>query len=129
MNVAHGERAVRDHPRADEQHGGLREQGQERQERHVGRPLPVGADRPREERLVPGGELLLLRRLLRERLDHVDADDVLLDDRRNVGELLLHVPQRRMRDMAVAVRDRDEERHHGQHDQRELPLRGRRGRR
>ena len=46
------ERAVRDHPRADEQHGRLREQRQEREERHVGRALPVRADRLREERLV-----------------------------------------------------------------------------
>ncbi len=55
-------------------------------------------------------ELRLLRRLLRERLHDVDADDVLLGDRRDVGELLLHVAQRRVRDVAVAVRERDEQR-------------------
>ena len=119
---AHGERAVRDHPRADEQDGRLREQRQEREKRHVGRSLPVGADRLREERLVPAAELLLLGRLLRERLHDVDADDVLLRDRRDVGELLLHVAERRVRDVAVAVGDRDEERRHREHDERELPL-------
>ena len=67
-------------------------------------------------------ELLLLGRLLRERLDDVDADDVLLRDGRDVGELLLHVAQRRVRDVAVAVRDRDEERHDREHDEREPPL-------
>ena len=44
------------------------------------------------------------------------------DDRRDVGELLLDVAERRMRDVAVAVGDRDEERHHREHDERELPL-------
>ena len=117
-----GERAVRDHPRADEQDGRLREQRQEREERHVRRALPVRADRLREERLVAAGELRLLGRLLRERLDDVDADDVLLRDRRDVGELLLHVAERRVRDVAVAVGDHDEERRHREHDERELPL-------
>ena len=50
-------------------------------------------------------ELLLLGRLLRERLDDVDADDVLLGHGRDVGELLLHLAQRRVRDVAVPVRD------------------------
>ena len=39
------ERAVRDHPAADEQHGGLREQRQEGEQRHVDRALPVRARR------------------------------------------------------------------------------------
>ncbi len=52
-------------------------------------------------------ELLLLGRLLRERLDDVDADDVLLGDGRDVRELLLHVAQRRVGDVAVAVGERD----------------------
>ncbi len=113
---------MRDHPRADEQDGRLREQRQEGEERHVGRALPVRADRLPEQRLVADAELRLLRRLLRERLDDVDADDVLLRDRRDVGELLLDVAQRRVRDVAVAVRDHDEERRHREHDERELPL-------
>ena len=53
-------------------------------------------------------ELRRLLRFLRERLDHVDADDVLLGDRGDVGELLLHVAQGRVRDVAVAVREGDE---------------------
>ena len=62
-------------------------------------------DRLSEQRFVAGRELRFLRRFLRERLDDVDADDVLLGHRRHVGELLLHVPQRRVRDAAVAVRE------------------------
>ena len=91
------ERAVRDHARADEQHGGLREQRHERDQRHVGRALAVRAQRLLEDALGAAVELRLLGRLLRERLDDVDADDVLLGDRRDVGELLLHVAQRRVR--------------------------------
>ncbi len=67
-------------------------------------------------------ELRLLGRLLRERLHDVDADDVLLRDGRDVGELLLHVAERRMGDVAVAIREHDEERRHREHDERELPL-------
>ena len=113
---------MRNHPRADEQDGRLREQRQEREERHVHRALPVRAHRLPEQRLVAAAELRLLRGLLRERLDDVDADDVLLGDRRDVGELLLDVAQRRVRDVAVAVRERDEERRHREHDEREPPL-------
>ena len=119
---ADAERAVRDHPRADEQHARLRQERQEGQERHVGRALPVRPQRLPEQRLVAHAELRLLRRLLRERLDHVDADDVLLDDRRHVGELLLDVAKRRVRDPAVAIGDRDEQRHHREHDEGEPPL-------
>src|SRR5262249_1620356 len=60
--------------------------------------------------------------LLRERLDDMDADDVLLRNGRDVGELLLYVAKRRVRYVAVAVRDRDEKRHHREHHERELPL-------
>ena len=116
------EGAVCDHPRTDEQHRGLGQQWQEGEERHVRRALPVRADGLSEERLVPAPELLLLGRLLRERLHDVDADDVLLGDRRDVGELLLDVAQRRVRDVAVPVRERDEERRHREHDEREPPL-------
>jgi hypothetical protein len=60
--------------------------------------------------------------LLGERLDDVDTDDVLLGDRRDVGHLLLDVPQDRMRNVAVAVRERDDERRHRERDQRQAPL-------
>ena len=103
--AARRQRAVGDHPRADEQHGRLREQRHERDQRHVDRALPVRAERLLEDELGADAELLLLGRLLRERLDDVDADDVLLRDGRDVGEPLLHVAQRRMRDVAVAVRE------------------------
>ena len=76
-------------------------------QRDVDRALAVrahaSARRRASERAL---ELRLLGRLLRERLDDVDADDVLLGDRRDVGELLLHVAQRRVRDVAVAVGER-----------------------
>jgi len=46
-----------------------------------------------------------------------------LRDRRHVCELLLDVTEHRMRDLAVAVGDRDEHRRNRQRDQRELPTR------
>jgi hypothetical protein len=52
----------------------------------------------------------------------VDADDVLLGDGCDVGELLLHVAERRVRDVAVAVGQCDDERRHSEHDEREPPL-------
>ena len=52
----------------------------------------------------------------------MDADDVLLRDGRDVSELLLHVTKCRVGDVAVPVGDRDEERRHREHDERELPL-------
>ena len=110
--VADRQRPVRDHPRAEEKHGRLREQRQEREERYVGRALPVRPDRLGEQRVVAGRELLLLGRLLRERLDDMDADDVLLRNGRDIGELLLHVAQCRMGDVAVAVGEHDQERRH-----------------
>ena len=51
----------------------------------------------------------------------MDADDVLLGDGRDVGHLLLHVAEQRMRDVAVPVGDRDQHRRDRQRDQRELP--------
>ena len=50
------------------------------------------------------------------------ADDVFLRDRRDIGELLLHVAERRMSDVAVAVREHDEERRDREGDQRQLPV-------
>ena len=51
----------------------------------------------------------------------MDADDVLLGDRRDVGHLLLDVAQQRMRDVAVAVRDDHQHGADRQRDERELP--------
>jgi hypothetical protein len=52
----------------------------------------------------------------------VDADDVLLGDRGDVRELLLNLTERRMRDVAVPVGERDEDRCDRQRDPCELPL-------
>ena len=52
----------------------------------------------------------------------MDTDDVLLCDRRDVRELLLDLAQRRVRNVAVAVRENDEHRRDRECDQRELPL-------
>ena len=120
--AADRERAVGDHAPADEQDRRLREQRQEAEHRDVERALPVRLDAQREDLLGAPLELLLLGLLLRERLDDVDADDVLLGDGRDVGHLLLHVAQQRMRDVAVAVGDRDQERGDRERDQRELPV-------
>ncbi len=114
--------AARDHAGADEQDERLREQRHERDEWHVRRTLAVHLQRLVEDELRPVLELLLLRGLLREGLDDVDADDVLLGDGGDVGEPLLHVAQRRMRDVAVPVREHDERRRDRERDERELPL-------
>ena len=114
--------AASDHARADEQHCCLREERDERHERHVRRALPVRAQRLVEDELGASRELLQLGGLLRERLHDVDADDVLLGDGRDVGEPLLHVAERRMRDVAVAVGEHHERRRDRERDERELPL-------
>jgi hypothetical protein len=75
------QRVVQDHPRADEQHGRLRDQRQEREERDVRRALPVRLERLVEHELRARAKLLDLGRLLCEGLHDVDADDVLLRDR------------------------------------------------
>ena len=106
----------------DEQHGGLREQRQEGEQRHVDRALPVRAHRRLEDRSGRALELRLAALLLRERLDDVDADDRLLRDRRDVAELLLDVAQHGVRDVAVAVGDGDDHRRDRERDQRQPPL-------
>ena len=120
--AARRQRVIGHHPRTDEQHRRLREQRHDRDQRDVRRALPVRPQRLLEHELRAVAELLLLGRLLRERLDDVDADDVLLRHRRDVGEALLHVAQRRMCDVAVAVGERDEQRSGRERDERELPL-------
>ena len=120
--VAQRERAVRDHVAADEQDRRLREQRQEAEERDV--EAPAAGSRFTLSTKTSSDlalELRLLGRFLRERLDDVDADDVLLGDGRDVGHLLLHVAEQRMRDVAVAVGDGDQHRRDRQRDERELP--------
>ena len=67
-------------------------------------------------------ELLLASLLLRERLHDMDADDRLLRHRGDVAELLLDVAQDRVRDVAVAVGDRDDQRRDREREEGELPL-------
>ena len=52
----------------------------------------------------------------------MDADDVLLCDGGDVRELLLHIAQGRVRDMAVPVGDDDEHGRDRERDHRQLPL-------
>jgi len=111
-----------DHSRADEQHCRLSDERHPRDQRDIEGTLPVRLDRLVEDRLGPGLELLALARLLCERLDDVDADDVLLGDGCDVGELLLDLPQRRVRDVAVAIREDDQHGRDRERDQRQLPL-------
>ena len=101
---------VRNHAAAVEKHDRLGDQRQEGEQRDVERPLPVGVDRTPEDALGLLAELRGLVLLLGERLDDVDADDVLLGHGGDVGELLLHVAEDRVRDLRVAVGDEDEER-------------------
>ena len=105
-----------------EQHTGLREHRQEGQQRDVQRPLRIGFDADLEDAVAGLPEALLDLVLLGERLDDVHADDRLFRHGRDVGELLLHVAQDGMRDVAVAVRDADEERRDRERDQRQLPV-------
>ena len=95
-----------DHPPRGEQHERLRDERQERQERHVERALPVRGERLLEDGVGGLVEALRAPLLLRERLDDVDAGDRLLGDDRDLGELLLDVAQHGLRDAAVAVRGR-----------------------
>ncbi len=120
--VADGEASVRHHPGAGEQHARLREQRHERDQRDVEGALPVRLHGLAEDRLGAGVELRLLGGLLREGLDDMDADDVLLGDGRDVGELLLDLAQRRMGNVAVAVREHDENGHDSERDQGEPRL-------
>ena len=114
--------AADDHPPGHEQNRPLREQRQEREQRHVDRTLTEGAHGLVEDGAGSALELLLASLLLRERLDDVDADDRLLAHRRHVGELLLHVAQDGVRDVAVAVGDGDDQRCDRERNERELPL-------
>ncbi len=116
------ERAVDHHPAADEDHRRLGEQRQEREQRDVERALPVRRDALAEDGLGGSLELRLLGLLLRERLDDVDAHDVLLGHGRDVRHLLLDVAQQRVRDVRVAVGEPDQKRRDPQRDERQLPV-------
>ena len=116
------ERSVGDHPAALEQDARLHDQRQEREQRHVEGALLVRVDAALEDPLRPARELVELVLLLGERLDDVDADDVLLGDRRDVGHLLLDVAEHGVGDTRVAVREDDDQRCHGSRDERELPV-------
>jgi hypothetical protein len=119
---AHRQTPALDHLCAPEQHARLGEHRHEGDQRHVERALAVRLQRLSEDGLGARAELVLLGRLLRERLDDVNADDVLLGDGRDVGELLLDIAQRRVRDVAVAVGEHDQERNDRERDQRQLPV-------
>src|SRR6266487_1979285 len=123
-SVTSGELSVGggDHARADEQHCRLSDERHPRDQGDVEGALPVRLDRLVEDRLGTGPELLALARLLCERLDDVDADDVLLGDGGDVGELLLDLAQSRVRDVAVAVCEDDQYRRDRERDQSQLPL-------
>ena len=116
------ERPVRDHAPADEQDACLHDQRQEREQRNVERPLLVRVDAAGKDPLRAVGELVQLVPLLRERLDDVDADDVLLGDGGDVRHLLLHVAKHRVSDARVAVRDDDDERRDRRGDERQPPV-------
>ena len=117
-----GELSTRDHARADEQNRGLREHRHPRDQRDVGSTLPVCAHRLVEHRLRARAELLFLLGFLRERLDDVDADDVLLGDRGDVRQLLLNVAQCRVRDVAVPISEHDDHGSDRERDQGQLPF-------
>ena len=120
--LGQAERAVDDHPARGEENGALREQRQEGEQRHVERALAERAHGLLEDGAGGALELRLAAILLRERLDDVDADDRLLGHGRDVAQLLLHLAQDRVRDVAVAVGDRDDHRRDRERDQRQLPL-------
>ena len=113
---------MHDHAPADEQDARLCEERQEGHQREIERPLPVRTHALLEDRLRAPLELRLLGRLLRERLDDVDADDALLGDGGHVGHPLLDVAQERVRDVAVPVREGDEQRRDRERDEREPPV-------
>ena len=118
---AEGERPGHDHPTCREQHECLRDEREEGEQRHVQRSLPIRGERPLEDRVRCVAEVLCAPRLLRERFHDVDAGDRLLCDRRDLREVLLHLPQDGLRHLAVAVRDRHDDRRDREGHEGELP--------
>jgi hypothetical protein len=116
------ERSGGDHPAALEQDARLHDQRQEREQRHIESALLVRVDAALEDPLGAVRELVELVLLLGERLDDVDADDVLLRDGRDVGHLLLDIAQHRMGDPGVPIREDDDQGRHRGRDERELPV-------
>ena len=109
---------------ADEQQRREAELRQEADERGVERAQPGGDHRLVEharDRLAEAPQLALL---LRERLHHADAADVLLGLGGELGDPLLDLLRRRPVALAVAVRDPDHERGGGERDQREARIEG-----
>ena len=122
-NPLQRERAADDHPAGGEQHGRLGEQRQEREQRHVDRALPERAHASRRRPLPTRARTAAWRRSscandLTTWTPTIDSSV----DRRDVPELLLDVAQNRVRDVAVAVGDRDDQRRDRERDQREPPL-------
>src|SRR6266508_1130108 len=113
-----------DHSPAGEQDSRLHGEGQEREQRHVEGALLVRVDTALEDALGALRELPELVPLLGEGLDDVDADDVLLGDRRDVGHLLLDVAEHGMRDGRVTVGEDDDQRRDGCGDECEPPVDG-----
>ena len=120
--AAQRERAADDHPAGRQQHGTLCEQRQEREQGDVERALPEGADGFVEHRARCALEEDLAPVFLGERLDDVNADDRLLGHRGHITELLLHLAKDWVRDVAVAVGDRDDDGGDRQCDQGEPPF-------
>ena len=120
LEEAAGRELALDHQQpADEQDQGHAELGQEREQRLVEGAQPGHVDLPLEDRLGARGEALRLGVLLRERLHHPHADDVLLGLGGDVGDALLHVAQHGMGAARIAGRDPDDRRQDHERGQRQ----------
>ena len=119
---ADGQRPVDHVPAADQQDQRQPEVGQEADQRRV-----AGLDLGRVHLLVEHAlhrmaEPLELALLLRERLDHPHARDVLLGVGGQLGDPLLGLLERGLRVLAVAVGDQHDERHRRQRQRGEPRL-------
>ena len=95
---------------------------EEREQRHVERALPVGAEALREDGLRRALEPRCSRALLRERLHDVDADDRLLGDRRDVASFCCTSRSIGCAMWLYRYASTDEQRRDRQRDQRQPPV-------
>jgi hypothetical protein len=122
--VAGGEVLVDDPAAADDEDRGEAEVRQEPDEGLIEGAQAVGVHRLVEHPGHRMAEAQELARLGGERLHHAHARDVLLGLRRQLGDALLDLLQRRPRALPVARGDHDHERHRQQRERRQRRVLG-----
>ena len=118
--LAQRQLAVHDLVAAHQHHPGDRDAGQRRHGRHVGGLQSGCAQRLAKDPLRPRPEPIRLVLLLRERLHHAHAHDVLLGAGGDVGDPLLDLLQHGVADPRVPVGHVGQHRRDRERDQRQL---------